>query len=86
MTAIAGEGIVCVDLVELVTAYFEDALSERDRRRFEEHIAACDGCTRYVEQLRTTVELTGRLEESDLEPEMRNALLEAFRGWRTPSD
>jgi anti-sigma factor RsiW len=86
VTAIAGEGLVCIELVELVTAYFENALSERDRRRFEEHIAACEGCTRYVEQLQMTVELTGRIEEHDLEPAMRSALLDAFRGWRTPSD
>jgi anti-sigma factor RsiW len=86
VTAIAGEPLVCIELVELVTAYFEGALSHRDRRRFEEHLAACDGCTRYVAQLRRTVELSGRLEERDLDPGMRAALLEAFRGWRTPSD
>jgi anti-sigma factor RsiW len=78
--------IVCIDLVELVTDYFEGALSARDRRRFEEHLSLCEGCTRYVEQLRTTVELTGTLDEDDLDPVMRDALLEAFRGWRSPSD
>jgi anti-sigma factor RsiW len=88
VTAIAGDEMVCIELVELVTDYFEDALSERDRRRFEEHLAACGPCVRYVEQLRMMVELTGRLDERDLElePDARAALLEAFRGWRTPSD
>ena len=82
MTAVAGDQMVCIELVELVTDYFEGALSEGDRRRFEEHIAACGPCTRYVEQLRMTIELTGRLDDGDLEraPELRDALLEAFRG------
>jgi anti-sigma factor RsiW len=80
--------MACVELVELVTDYFENSLSERDRRRFEEHVAVCDPCARYVEQLRTMIELTGRLEARDLElePGLRDALLDAFRSWRTPSD
>lgn len=88
MTAVVGDQMVCTELVELVTDYFEGALSEGDRRRFEEHIAACGPCTRYVEQLRIMIELTGRLDERDLElePGLRSALLEAFRGWRTPSN
>src|SRR5947209_10781737 len=52
VTAIAGDEMVCIELVELVTDYFEGALSEGDRRRFEEHLAACGPCVRYVEQLR----------------------------------
>ncbi|HEU5211295.1 MAG TPA: zf-HC2 domain-containing protein [Gaiellaceae bacterium] len=86
VTATAGDEMVCIELVELVTDYFEGALSEQDRRRFEQHIASCGPCTRYVEQLRMTVELSGRLDEGDLDPEMRAALLDAFRGWRTPSN
>ena len=58
----------CRELVELVTDYLEDALGEADRRRFEAHIAGCGGCTRYLEQLRLTVRLTGTLSPSDLSP------------------
>jgi anti-sigma factor RsiW len=71
----------CQELVELVTAYFEGSLSRRDRRRFEAHIGGCDHCTTYVEQLRETIETTGRLTEDDLEPQARDELLAAFRGW-----
>jgi anti-sigma factor RsiW len=71
----------CRELVELVTAYFEGTLSRRDRRRFEAHIAGCEHCTTYVEQMRETIELTGRLTEDDLDPEARDELLSAFRGW-----
>ena len=73
--------LACKELVELVTDYLEGRLTPEDRRRFDEHLAACDGCTRYVEQFRTTIRLVGRLREQDLEPQVRDALLEAFRDW-----
>jgi anti-sigma factor RsiW len=51
----------CQELVELVTDYFEGALSRRDRKRFDTHIAACEHCTLYIEQLRQTIALIGTL-------------------------
>ena len=71
----------CQQLVELVTAYFDGALSRRDRRRFEAHIRACDHCTAYVEQMRVTIAATGGLTEDDIPAEAREDLLVAFRGW-----
>ena len=71
----------CQELVELVTAYLDGGLSRRDRRRFEAHISGCEHCTTYVEQMRETIELTGRISEADLEPHARQELLAAFRGW-----
>ena len=71
----------CQELVELVTAYLDGSLSRRDRRRFDAHIEGCEHCTTYVEQMRETIEVTGRLTEEDLEPEAREELLAAFRGW-----
>ena len=56
----------CQELVELVTAYLDESLSRRDRRRFEAHIEGCEHCTTYVEQMRETIEVTGRLTEEDL--------------------
>jgi anti-sigma factor RsiW len=72
----------CQELVELVTAYFEDALGERDRRRFDAHLAECDPCRVYLEQMRETVGLVGRLEADSLSDDARTALLSAFRDWR----
>jgi anti-sigma factor RsiW len=72
----------CQELVELVTAYFDGDLSRTDRRRFERHIAGCDHCTAYVEQMRLVIEATGSLTEDDLEPAAREELVEAFRGWK----
>ena len=78
-------GLTCRELVELVTDYFEGALSRRDRRRFERHIAGCDGCTAYVEQMRVTKRVLGHISEESISAEARDALLHAFRDWKTGS-
>ena len=72
----------CRELVELVTAYLEGDLSSGERKRFDEHLAACDGCTTYVEQMRRTIELSGRLRTDDVSREAEEALLRAFRNWK----
>jgi anti-sigma factor RsiW len=72
----------CQELVELVTDYFEGALSRRDLKRFDAHIAACEHCTLYIEQLRQTIALTGTLREEDVSPEARDALLAQFARWK----
>ena len=77
------DDLSCKELVELVTDYFDEALAERDRQRFEEHIVFCDGCENYLHQMRTTVDLVGGLTEADLAPAMADELLTAFRGWKS---
>jgi anti-sigma factor RsiW len=73
----------CQELVELVTDYLEGALAPADRERFEDHLADCEGCENYLMQMRRTVELVGALREEDLGPETRDALLAAFRDYRS---
>ena len=73
--------ISCRELVELVTAYLEGALSQEDRLRFENHTADCDHCTTYLDQMRRTIELTGTLRVDDVSPAAEQALLHAFRDW-----
>lgn len=74
--------LTCKELVELVTDYLEGALAPAEHARFEDHLATCGGCTAYVEQIRTTIRLTGGLAEEDLEPPARDALLRLFRDWK----
>jgi hypothetical protein len=76
------EQLSCQELVELVTEYSENALSAKDRVRFEEHLETCEGCSNYVEQMKTTVATVGRLRPDDLTPEAEKALLDAFHGWK----
>ncbi len=78
---IDAEALSCQELVELVTDYLEDALDDRDRQAFDRHIAGCADCTRYLEQLRATITLTGTLTPDDLSPAAEDALLQAFRDW-----
>jgi predicted anti-sigma-YlaC factor YlaD len=73
--------LTCFEVVELVTDYLERRLSPRDAERFEEHLAFCDGCGNYLEQMRTTIAVTGRLRRDDLPPALQQRLLEAFRDW-----
>ena len=77
--------LTCAELVELVTDYLEGQLPDGERRRFDAHLATCDGCTAYVEQMRTTIAVAGRVPEPELSPELEQRLLDAFRGWRSPS-
>jgi len=81
MSGIHGE-LTCRELVELVTDYLEDALSPEERARFEEHIGTCDACSTYLDQIRTTVAVAGKLSEERVAPAARDALLQAFRTWK----
>jgi anti-sigma factor RsiW len=74
--------MTCRELVELITEYLEGALPQEDQRRFEAHLAGCPWCTAYVEQMRATVRLSGRLSEEDVPAPVRDSLLAAFRNWR----
>ena len=73
--------LTCRELVELVTDYVEGALSPVEHARFEAHVAECEGCERYVEQIRATVDLARRTRALEQRPEI-TALLEAFRDYR----
>jgi len=77
----AGE-LTCRELVELVTDYLEDRLAASERRRFEDHLADCNGCTTYLNQMRRTIGLLRGLGEEALPPGSREALLGAFRDWK----
>jgi anti-sigma factor RsiW len=74
--------MTCRELVELVTAYFDGALSDADTRRFEEHLTGCDVCVAFIDQIRTTVVLSRRLSTEDVPAPVRDELLHAFRAWR----
>ena len=72
--------LTCQEVVELVTAYLDGALARRDRKRFEKHLALCDGCSVYLEQIRETMAMTRRV-QLQLPDELEQKLLAAFRDW-----
>lgn len=75
--------LTCAELVELVTDYLEGRLPDAERRRFDEHVAVCEGCAAYLEQMRATIAAAGRLQADDLPPELEQRLLDTFGDWRS---
>jgi anti-sigma factor RsiW len=71
----------CQQVVELVTEYFEGALSDEDLQRFEQHIQDCVWCARYLEQMRVTITTVGQIDEESISTDAKDALLHAFRDW-----
>jgi anti-sigma factor RsiW len=78
--------MTCEEFVELVTAYLEGTLPAEDRVAFDEHMALCAGCDRYLTQFRATIDLLGELPEESLSSPARERLLDAFAQWRRTSD
>ena len=74
--------LVCREFVELVTDYLEGALPETERRRFEAHLAECDGCTGYLEDMRRLVGALHQVPEPPPDAATREALVRAFRDLR----
>jgi anti-sigma factor RsiW len=73
--------LACIELVELVTDYLEEALPALERRRFEAHLTVCPYCVTYVEQMRQIGGGLAALADETIAPQTRAALLDAFRGW-----
>jgi anti-sigma factor RsiW len=78
----AAAEMTCRELVELVTDYLEERLPPAERARFDAHLEVCEGCRAYLDQMRATVRLLGRLPEDTLPPELEERLMRAFRDWR----
>lgn len=76
------EDLVCQQIVELVSDYLEGNLSRSQRRRFDAHLAGCEHCTEYLQQMRTVILVSGRLRAEDLSPQMREEFGELYRRWR----
>jgi anti-sigma factor RsiW len=74
--------LVCREFVELVTDYLEGTLPEGERVRFEAHLADCDGCDGYLDDMRRLVGSLHELPEPPPDPATREALLRAFRDLR----
>ena len=70
--------VSCQHFVELVTEYFEGALSARTLSRVEEHQVMCDWCVTYLEQIRVTIASLRELGE-ERSPEPPDSVLAVFR-------
>jgi anti-sigma factor RsiW len=69
----------CQEIVELVTEYLEGTIEEPLRAAFEAHLAECDGCAHYLEQIEATIRIAGTIEPTALSREFQAGLRQAFR-------
>jgi anti-sigma factor RsiW len=69
----------CVDVVELVTDYLEGALDPTTSEQVAAHLALCEGCDRYLEQMRATIRALGHVPLETVSDEARSTLLAAFQ-------
>jgi predicted anti-sigma-YlaC factor YlaD len=74
--------IVCRELVELVTPYLENALPANERALVEQHLANCDGCQAYLQQMRLTIKAIGHVSEEAITSKTREQVLAIFRAGR----
>jgi anti-sigma factor (TIGR02949 family) len=79
----SADELSCQDLTEIITDYLEGAMPRPDAARLEEHLRECGGCRTYLDQMRRTIQLTGRVPQDPIPAELRARLLEAFASWRS---
>lgn len=72
----------CQEVVEIISDYLEGMMAPPERERCEMHLTVCAACRIYLEQLRETISLTGRLSEESVPDDTREALMAAFRDWK----
>jgi anti-sigma factor RsiW len=78
--------LVCREFVQLVTDYLEGDMPEGERARFEAHLADCDGCTGYLQDMRRLVGSLGVVALPPPDVATREALLHAFHDLRGGAD
>jgi anti-sigma factor RsiW len=83
----SGEGALpdpdtCAGIVDLVTDYLDGALGDAERSRFEAHLAECEGCDIYLEQMRSTIEAARLVELERVAPATLDRLVAAYRATR----
>lgn len=74
-----GLELPCSAIVELVTDYLENALSDDQRQVVGAHLAGCPPCWRYIDQIRTTIALLGTVPDDTLSEQAWRELQLAFR-------
>jgi predicted anti-sigma-YlaC factor YlaD len=74
--------MTCKELVELVTEYLDETLPPLEKARFEDHLAVCPYCRTYLDQMKQTISVLGKLTEESIAPQTREELLQLFRNWK----
>ena len=75
--------VTCREFVERLTDYLDGALPAEERAEIERHIVICRGCSNYVEQFRSTIDLLGRIAGDEPDDAQASAALAIFREWQS---
>ncbi|HEY3975716.1 MAG TPA: MFS transporter [Streptosporangiaceae bacterium] len=67
--AAAPADVACRELVALVTDYLDGVLPAGWRAGLDRHLADCDGCTTYLQQVGTTIDALARLDRGQRPPQ-----------------
>ena len=78
---LSDESLHCRFIVQLLTDYLEDALSSPEHNRVADHLAECEACSAFLDQMRTIIRATGTIDDEQLSPGTKSALISQFRGW-----
>lgn len=74
--------ISCADSIELMTAYLELALETSDLARFRSHLAGCEACSVFLDQVGRTVQVVASLkgsQEYEVDELTMDRLVDRFR-------
>ena len=76
----------CVEFVELVTDYLDDAVDDVARDKIQDHLRLCE-VRNYIDEVQATIATIGRVGDADSEPTepVRAGLSPPVRLWRRPS-
>lgn len=71
--------VLCREVVVVLTDYLEGVLPVEDRIALEQHLLTCEGCTNFLAQLRTSIVLTGALDQEAVPPGLMDAVLRMYQ-------
>lgn len=71
--------VQCREVVEVLTNYLEGVLPPAERVAMEQHLLFCEGCAAFLEQMRASIALTGRIQEEDVPDEVLDQVVQIFR-------
>ena len=74
--------VVCQQWVEMVTDYLEGALPRALQDAADRHLEGCPHCREYLEQMRRTIAVSGRLADDEVPDDVVDALARAFADYR----
>lgn len=71
--------LTCQEFVELVTDLLSGDMPAEDRALLEQHLLVCPPCTLHLAQMKTTIDVTGRLRPPPESTQPPEEIMELFR-------